>query len=259
MPNRVCRFSLVLLAGCSAAVGQRLVQELLRSEVVYPQEKEELQVSFAATWEPRKSVLRTPLSVEYGLTTAWQLGMRVDGVRGKSRIMAESAGFGIRRSFMDLRGSGFHMAVGLEVEIDGSDKSYEKDETERTEAERHPCLQYGPSIVMAKDLLRGRGQVFWQFDVGLTTSGSPVEYRHGAGGLFRTGPVVLTHEFTWSPASGPGRELYWIPGVVWRLPGERTWELAGGVPFGFARRTEPFCVTVKLTHEFESIRDVFRR
>lgn len=257
MSARIGAITLALLAACPATSAQPFVEELLRSEVVYPQEDRALQVTASSGWEPRGGSLRTPISVEYGLNSVWQVGMRIDGVRAGSR----SAEFGVRRSFMNFRGSGFHFAVGLEAESEDNAGAEDEGQASDGRDDGRSRLQYGPSMIIAKDVFRNRGQIFGQFNIGLPAAGGPSERRYAAGGLMRTGPIVLTSEFTWAASGLPalGTEIYWTPGLVWRLPVEETWEVAGGISIGLAGHAEPFCLILKVTHEFENVRRLFGR
>ena len=228
------------------------MQELFRSEVVYPQEKGELQVTVAPTWVGRSEAsLRTPVALEYGITGSWQLGMKLAG--GEEAVEA-----GVKKAFMNLRGSGTHLAIGLEAGLE-------------RDAETESVLAYRPYVVPAKDLARGRGQIFGQ--VGLrrdsrcqeTVDAPPAGAGIGwsAGAIFKSADFAFTHEIDWesveSTRAAPGRAIYWTPGAVWRRPGEDIWEIAAGVSVGLTRRAGPFCFMVKITHEFERIRSLWHR
>lgn len=102
----------------------RPVEDLFRSDVVFPQEAGEVQL------EMIPSVVRTAggdvsglgAAWEYGLTDVWQIEGAWEGpirsqVRGDSAVTRfGGASVGTKRSFMCIGGSPYNVSIGLDVE-----------------------------------------------------------------------------------------------------------------------------------------------
>jgi hypothetical protein len=97
----------------------------MRTEVVYPQDRHEVQATFIADHERFDGgrSFAIPVAVEFGITDAWQIG--VSGLP-YSRVAlngAETASgrgglaVGTKYSFMNIHGSPVHAAVGVEAEF----------------------------------------------------------------------------------------------------------------------------------------------
>ena len=166
---------------------------------------------------------------------------------------------------MNLRRSRTHLAVGFEAEIE---RAGHNGEDELETAPEPGRVRYRPFVVLAADVANGRGQLFGEIGLALRSNDQQwnpsrhAEPDGGLGGLFRTGPVVLTQEFTWASLEarrGAGKDVYWTPGFAWRLPREDTWEIAGAISVGLTSNADRASVMVKLTREFETLGRLFRK
>lgn len=239
------------------------VQEVFQSGLVYPQERGELQLSYTSRYSKGKchSSLETPLTLEYGITDRWQIEIEWNAMSRRTETgEATTRGrgdlsIGTQYSFMNMRRSNFHSAVGFEVSLPTG--SVEKELSEG-------FLEYEPYFIIAKDFPRlNNMQVFSQIGVGFVQRvRRPVEadeeepaareFNFNAGMFVPLRRLVLTGEFNLSTNrwnnGGSAREMYLTPGVVWRLP--RDWEIGVGVPFGLTRDAERSGAIFKLTYEF---------
>lgn len=204
------------------------IQELIRSETVYPQEKGEIQITLAPqlSREGKTSYL-APVVVEYGITDSLQISFEWE----KAHLRPA---FGIQRSFMNVRGSDTHLAIGFETAA----------------AENRPYL------VIARDVRRWNAQLFatgsLKLERAVTSNVEREDERMaqwGLGGFFRLGPVAIANEL-----SVPGKQVYWTPGVIWRSPTRKVWEIAFGTSIGLTSQSTPFSLVMKITQEFDGPR-----
>jgi hypothetical protein len=265
-----CRTLAVLFAITRSLSAQeqprQLVQELIQSEAVYPQGRDEVQLTLLPTlsWNHSARSQELPVALEYGLSENWQVGMgwtsltRTALPDSRERYSRGELEVGVKRSFMAVGGSNNHLALGFEADVsngngEGAGRKYE------------------PFFVFARDVARGRGQVFAHsaFNLGripqsLDDDDEIVSRTNtNAGLLFKVGWVVLTNE--WSLAGerwnlvGGRKAMSWTPGVVLRLPVERSCELAVGTPIGLNNQGDRLRLVVKLTYEFEGLFGSTRR
>jgi hypothetical protein len=223
------------------------LQELFRSEVVYSQGKNEIQLLLAPGWA-KGGPPRAGVAAEYGVTDSWQVGISAEGpmfrsFRSESSEGEGALGIGIKRAFRNVR-PGIHLAAGVEGVI-----------------EEGPGSAYRPYVVAARDILNRRGQVFLAGsatvfrELGAT---SRSESGWGAGAFLPVGDVMLTHEWTWADPSWrliPGRgEVYSTTGVVWRTRGEPGWEIGVGTSVGVSGPAHRLAIIVKLSREWQGPR-----
>ena len=129
---RLARMSVLLIclspgfAAADSASSPRYhewVNEVFQSETVYPQEEGEVQVSVGALFErgdeDRRSV--TPLALEYGITSAWQVELEWDSVvsldpRDGDRVWGSGdLEIGTKYAWMNVGDSNLHLAAGFEL------------------------------------------------------------------------------------------------------------------------------------------------
>lgn len=236
---------------------RQLLQELIRTEVVYPQEKGELQLTFLSTADKGRngSVLILPLEVEFGLTDAWQVGLEwgtYSRVRTGDAVASGRGGLavGTKYSFMNIKESGVHAAVGLETEFPG-----------RLGADglREDKKEIEPFVALAADLRDGVQAFFhvgrsWSFT--RATSGdeagdeSPVNVQWNAGALVALRRVTLAGELNTRTNGSPwgrGGELYATPSITFLLPSP--WEMGLGVPIGLNGRSDRFGLAIHVIYE----------
>jgi hypothetical protein len=243
--------------GQRAADGPRQpLQELIRTEVVYPQEKGELQLTLLSTADKVRndgSVLAFPLEVEFGLTDAWQVGLEWGTYSRVTKGDAVSSGrgglaVGTKYSFMNIKGSDVHAAVGLEAEFPGGLGA---------DGLREDRREVEPFVALAADLREGV-QAF--FHVGRsftrgTSDGdagaeSPVNVQWNTGALVALRRVTLAGELNTRTNGSPwarGGELYATPSITFLLPSP--WEMGVGVPIGLNGRSDRFGVSIHVIYE----------
>jgi hypothetical protein len=237
------------------------LQELFGTEVVYPQGRGELQTTFGYWFEQGDAAdtIGLPVSIEYGLTDSWQIGIEwlafsrvsVPGAPGVSDTGGVAVG--TKYGVMNVRGSGVHAAVGFDLAFS---RELQPDGGVKTGRELEPYL------ALAADLAGGRVQVFG--DVGLSlTSGSENAVAGGitpardedtklawnTGALVPLGRVTLATEINvrqdwrhWST-----RELHAIPSISVRLP--RAWHIGVGAPVGLTGVHGARALMVHVIHE----------
>jgi len=109
--------------GPGAKEHRQPLQELIRTEVVYPQERHETQVTIVFAMDRHRvgTAFGLPVRVEFGLTDAWQVEGEMTTI-AQERLGSDVArgtgefGFGTKYSFIGVRGSSFHAALGADVE-----------------------------------------------------------------------------------------------------------------------------------------------
>ena len=147
---------LILLPRVAAGQEERRpqpVQELFFTEVVYPQEKGEIQLTFGTLVDRSggrtdKSALM-PLSIEYGLTNRWQIQAGWDGHTQFhnspfKNIRTARVSVGTKYSWMNIARSPVHAAFGMDVEFPRTDTFAEGEGKEGMELE--------PFVAFASDL-----------------------------------------------------------------------------------------------------------
>lgn len=230
-------------------VPRQPIQELIRTEVVYPQEKGEFQVTLRSTADKGRdgSVFAFPIQAELGLTDAWQLELEW---RSYSRVRAGdvvSSGLGAysigtKYSFMNIGGSGLHAAVGLELDFAGGLTS---------EGSREDNHEAEPFMAFALDLPSGV-QAFVHSGKAFTLAGVDREKADGsvddarnvqwnAGALVALRHVTLAMELgllTKGSPWRPGGERYATPSIT--FPAAGSWEVGLGMPIGLGGSSDRF-------------------
>ncbi|HEY7489558.1 MAG TPA: hypothetical protein VIH59_00405, partial [Candidatus Tectomicrobia bacterium] len=126
------------------------IQEVFQTDLVYPQGKGEVQLTltpqFHRAGQSRAWIM--PLSIEYGLTDAWQVELEWEMFKHRNPE-ARSTTFGIgdleigtQYSFMHLAGAHFHAAVALHILFPTG--NINDDLTEG-------FIEYAPSLMLARD------------------------------------------------------------------------------------------------------------
>ena len=228
--------ALVLLPRVAAAQEVRQpLQELFLTEVVYPQEKGETQLTFSVLLDraPAGGSALIPLSIEYGLTDRWQIGAGWDGYTDFHHLRNARAFLGTKYSVMNIKDSPVHAAIGVDVEFPDAG-AFPDDEGETG-------LEADTFIALAADLGRG---------VTLFGSGGYSLESRAATALFKNGerpddPATLSFGALVAFARATVALEYTNrdDGLPWRLEGSplvtpslvfhpgHQWELAAGIPF----------------------------
>jgi hypothetical protein len=231
------------------------LQEVFQTELVYPQEKGALQFSSTSTFGSVNKKFSNDLNVEYGLTHAWQISVEWETFARKTNedgFISRGSGdlrIGTKYSFMNIRGSNFHSAVGFELGIPAARARKGISESQ---------IEYEPYVIAARDFPRlSRLQLFSQ--LGLSSShsvvtsagaddnqdGKTIEWNNGMFVPYQR--VRFTTEINWIKSTHEN-SLYLTPGMVWKLP--REMEFGIGVPLGLTRDADNWRMIVKLVYEF---------
>jgi hypothetical protein len=252
--------AIILLTAPTSApaqtAGERPLQELFQTETVYSQDKSETQVTFVSKFSKSagRKLFENSVALEYGISDGWQVTLewsaanRLTTADGKTRGSGDLR-IGTKYSWMNLRHSNFHAAVGFELGVPTGNVAKGLGEGN---------LEYEPYVVVAKDFPKlAHLQVFSQFGVtfaqhvkGSISVDDPIakrtaEWNSGVFVPYRK--VRFTSEFNWSKSAAQN-SLYLTPGVIWKLP--RDLEFGVGVPFGITPDADRFRAIVKLVYEF---------
>jgi hypothetical protein len=238
------------------------VEEVFQTEIVYPQERGEFQMTTGYTL--RKHFGRTsaqlPIFLEYGVTDKWQVGFQWNAFNITSSVEGSQFGtgdlsLGTKYSFMNVGNSNTHVAVGFELGLPSGDPSKEMGEG---------LVEYEPFVIAAKDFPKLRNlQVFTQIGLGLAQKTGRTnehedeekaahELNWGAGFFIPLQQWVITTEFLWSTnkwnLGGKDSHRSLTPGVIWRTP--TNWEIGIGAPINLTRDSSDSRLIFKLTREF---------
>ena len=233
------------------------IQDVFQTELVHPQEKNEVQLTFNPVFGKNDggSYLNLPMLAEYGLTDRWQVELLWNTLQtqfpenGTAYSEIGDLEVGTQYSFMNIANTNFHAALGFELEIPLSHEEGPADNNE---------WEYEPYVSVALDLPElNNAQLFAQTGVGFVRNkeedkGLESEEYSVSGGFFiPINKLVFTSELTvYSGKSDSGREnrFYLTPGAVFNLPG--AWEAGVAVPLGLNKRSDEFMVLAILTYEF---------
>jgi hypothetical protein len=254
----------LILGSKSAAMAQsetgQPVEEVFQTELVYPQEKGVFQFTSASTLGRVNKKFSNEFAVEYGLTHAWQISLEWETFGRKTDeagLISRGSGdlsIGTKYSFMNIRGSNFHSAVGFELGVPAARARKGISESE---------IEYEPYVVIAKDFPKlSRLQLFSQLGLTFTHSIIPStaseDDHHGKTIEWNSGMFVpyrqarFTTEISWSKNTQENN-LYLTPGIIWKLP--RDMEFGVGVPVGLSPDADSVRMIVKLVYEFGGARE----
>ena len=233
------------------------VQDVFQTELVYPQEKNEVQLTFYPSFRNggEAGQLAFPFLLEYGLTDKWQMELGWNAFQchfpdaGHSVSGTGNLEIGTQYSFMNICNTGFHAAFGMEVEVPLS-----KDENRIEESQ----WEYSPSVSLALDFPSlNRAQLFVQTGIVFSRNKSGDEDAEGHelqvnGGFFMPfNRIVWTSELSWGTNQWDGgneNQLYYTSGIIFNLPGN--WETGLGFPIGLNKQSDSFMILALLTFEF---------
>jgi hypothetical protein len=243
------------------------IQEVFQTGLVYPQERGEVQLSYTSRFSKGKhhSALETLLNFEYGITDRWQVEIEWNAMNRRTEIGEVATrgrgdlSIGTQYSFMNMRRSNFHSAIGFEVTFPTG--SVEKELSEG-------FIEYEPYLIVARDFPKLNNlQIFSQVGVGLVQrvrrrvgadeeEPAAHEFNFNAGMFMPFRRMVFTGEFNLSTNrwnnGGQEREMYLTPGVIWRLP--HAWEIGFGVPVGLTRDSDKSGAILRVVYEFSTRR-----
>jgi hypothetical protein len=274
------RHELVLLAtllGAGAAPAQAdydwrpPLQDLFRTDLVFPQEQGELQLGTFPTWGdgPAGSAFVLPIGVEYGITDSLQIEAEWDAYIHADAEEDEESGsgqgnlqVGFMYSWIDIQDSGFHTAAGFEYEFASGDPEFQEGGFREDAQELF--------LIFAKDLdVTSRRQLFLQVgvefrkdrrpataigsgDLDLDQEGEsesseghdPNVWFANLGGYTTWGATVMSLEIN---LSEDAEERYVTPGITYQ-PAEG-FEIGLGVAVGVDDEADDYQVIGKLIWE----------
>jgi hypothetical protein len=242
---------------------KRPIEELFKTDLVYPQENGELEVEVASFYQNHAGgdTWTIPISFEYGLTDNWQVEGEWDSLvqrYPKNQSVVRGVGdleLGTQYSFMNIGGSLFHVAARFSLEIPVGDVNKDLGDG---------FLQYKPAVILARDIPELHHTEFFA-EIGaslvqrVNTPKDADEAQPAAHELnLGTGFFVLfphgaaTMEFNWANNQwnhhGTENELYLTPGFLWRA--SRSVEIGLGIPIGLNRSSDRFEVLAHVVWEF---------
>ena len=247
-----------LAAGQERPSPKQPLQELFFTEVVYPQERHEVQLTFGAFVDRTradKSAL-APVSVEFGLTNRWQIEAGWDGYSRYDNdpwrdLRTQRLSLGTKYSFMHIAGAPVHAAMGLDVEFTRADVF--------AEGEGEQGTQFEPFLALAADVPHGvtffgsAGLSLQRAEVVDLATGQPPDDRGTLSGglLVRIHRVTIAGEYTSRSDDAPWRldgSPLVTPSITVHPGGE--WELAAGMPIGVRSGTHRPGLAFHVVKEF---------
>lgn len=242
---------------------KRPIEDLFKTDLVYPQEKGELEVEVASVYQNHTGgdTWTVPLGFEYGLTDQWQVEGEWDSlvqrypkdqsaVRGIGDVSA-----GTQYAFMNIADSSFHVAPRFSVEGPVGDVNRGLSEG---------LIKYDPAVIVAKDFPQlHRTQFFTEIGASFAqrvntakeaVNAEPAAHALNLGsGFFVLFPhAAATLEFNWDNNQwnhhGTENGLYLTPGCLWRA--RRNMEIGLGIPFGLNKASDRFEVIAHVVWEF---------
>jgi hypothetical protein len=237
MPKR-CWGLLVLaflvLAGeakTQCATKGRPLEDLLRSDVVYPQERGEMQLELLPNLQSAPGTRTTSVGFagQFGLSDSWQFQFDWDGL-SHSRLSGSRSSWdvgslrvGSKIVFMCMGHSAFDLSGAWDLELPTST------------ADGDHRLRMGPTLIFARDLpfVNGHGFISLITSVPLGHAAASLlpgetdgtEYQWDLGMFSRLRRFRVTGEFTVARLGDGSMEIGLTPGLIWNSP---PWELAGG-------------------------------
>lgn len=239
----------ILISGAVASVHaqattvarEQLIQEAFRGELVYVQDANELQLTLAS--DVTRDRLQAPgtmsLGAEYGITSAWQVGLEWQAPTSRQVDAAMSMlTVGVKRAWMQIHGSPVHFAAGMDLSI----SPFAGTGMNSTEVESF--------AVLAADAAHGSVHAFVGASLGVrpVNAGATVDEAAGlewhAGLVSRVGRFRLVGELDRQRHG----ELCLTPGIVWR--GSSSLQIGIAAPVGLTAVGDRPQLIAKVTYEF---------
>ncbi|MZH02051.1 MAG: hypothetical protein F3745_01215 [Nitrospinae bacterium] len=237
------------------------IQEMFQSNLVYPQEEDEIQFTLFPSFRKNDSSknVRTLFEVEYGITDAFQIIFEWDGLLYKNPNNGPSISgpgnieVGAQYSWMGLGDGNTHFSFGNLIELpvgpvdDGLTEGF---------------LEVNPFIVLARDFPESnQSQIFvelgfnWAEKIRTVPSGSDPALNSiswNVGAFYPIGSWRATLELNGSNNEWDGgntNEIFVTPGIINKL--SREWEIGIAAPIGTTSTTDDYRVVGYLMWEFE--------
>lgn len=237
------------------------IQEMFQSNLVYPQEKDEIQFtlfpSFSKNQRAKKA--RTLFEVEYGVTDAFQIIFEWDGLlyqnpkAGPTISGPGNIEIGAQYSWMGLGDGNTHFSFGSLVGLPVGPV-----DNGLTEG----FLEIQPFAVLARDFPKlNQSQIFfelgfnWADQIRSVPAGSEsatdsITWNVGAFlpiGLWRATLEINGSNNEWD--GGNQNEIFITPGIIYKL--SREWEIGIAAPIGTTKTSDDYRAVGYLMWEFE--------
>jgi len=227
------------------------LNEAFQSSLVFPQERGEVQWTFAPGFSSGTDVnsIGLPIAFEYGITDAlqveleWNETFSFDRLNQASSISEGQVGLGLQYSFMDIGASGFHMAIGGEVETIIHRGEFQRPSIGNAgydDAESR--TSFTPFAIFAVDIKQA-GNLHLFAHTGVELSRSEQEAFFNFGGLLPFGDTVLSVEWNWSE-----EEQFITPGVTYKF--DSGWEVGLGTAVGLTGGSDNYRVVLNVIYEY---------
>jgi hypothetical protein len=199
-----------------------------------------------------EKTLSFPVSLEYGISDAWQTEIEWDAFqyskeKGESGIQdIGEVALSVRHSFA-MKDSRNHLSANLEIHFPTGKLSGNS-------------IGYRPSVMYARVIpschnLHLFSQLALDFAQKIrNTDGDPGahEFFWGGGALLPLNHFCASAEFTWTNNrwnhGGTVNEIYAAPGITWKI--SDAWQLGAAVPIGLNSRSDHFQVIGRVMFEF---------
>ena len=237
------------------------IQEMFQSNLVYPQEKDEIQFTLFPSFNKNQSgqKARTLFEVEYGITDAFQVIFEWDGLLYQNPMTGPTiAGpgnieVGAQYSWMALGDGNTHFSFGNLIELPVGPVA-----NGLTEG----FIEVQPFIVLARDFPGlNQSQIFFEFgfdwvdqirNVPESTAPEVDSISWNVGAFFPIGFWRATLEINginnkWD--GGNQNDIYITPGTIYKLSKE--WEIGIATPIGATNTSDDYRVVGYLMWEFE--------
>ena len=259
----ILMLAIALITSCALHVMaeeiEEPIQDVFKTELVYPQEKGEAQFTISPeyiTTETCQQIL-VPVSFEYGITHAlqaeieWIVLNQINPDYGQSQSGAGDLELGLKYSLMNIA-QNIHTAIGIEVKLPTGNE--EKGLSDGT-------TEYEPYFLAAKDFPKfNNSQLFAQIAAGFssseddsTDSDSESELAMNLGCFIPLDKFVVTTEFNWQNEDDLNM-LYLTPGLVFPDVVDG-WEFGIGASIGFSDAADTFSLMGMFTYEFDLFGD----
>lgn len=242
---------------------EQIVQEVFIGEVVYPQERGEIQITVVPQYRDTdiEGLLEFPLTIEYGITNSWQLEIewvpfaRIYPDTGPSRNGIDDLEFGTKYSFMNIKGSDYHSAFGFEVSFPTGDIDNDISQSEG-------FIEFEPYIVLARDIKGlNNSHLFTQLGFSYSNKIRDTEENQGqddsgygfisnSGYIFPIYDFRLITEFNYESEWNGGEreeEIFITPGLI-LVAG--AWEIGFGLAAGLNNDSDNYRLIGMITYEF---------
>jgi len=207
-------------AQCEVGRTHRPVEDLFASDVVYLQERGEVQLEVKPARTRERGVRTTTLEadIEYGprdwwqIETEWEVREWTHPPDGTATSEVGDIAVGTRLGWRCLRGSPYHLSVGIDVSMPAGMLQ------DIREATRHVGL--APSVIVAREVGR-TAHVFSALEVDARLNRREAgigdwTYTSDTGMFVRiVRGFRLTTELSVEGGSGEERDVHFLPGLLW--------------------------------------------